>query len=60
MPKEIDWIDTYGEDAGKTFPAIYEITTDRLSFCVANEGMSRPRAFEAKVGHTLRFFKRSY
>lgn len=59
-PKEIDWTDTFGEDAGKTFPAIYEIGEDRLAFCAANEGMKRPRGFESKIGHTLRFFKRSY
>lgn len=57
-PKAIDWFDTFGEDAGKTFLAIYEISGDRLEFCAANEGMERPRGFEPKIGHTLRFFKR--
>lgn len=59
-PKEIDWVDTFGEDAGKTFPAIYEISEDRLAFCAANEGMKRPKKFETKIGYTLRFFKRSH
>ena len=59
-PKEIDWVDTFGEDAGKKFPAIYEISEDRLAFCAANEGMKRPKIFEKKIGHTLRFFKRSH
>lgn len=58
IPKEIDWLDTFGEDAGKTFLAIYEIDEDTLAFCAANEGMERPSGFEPKIGHTLRFFKR--
>ena len=58
-PKEIDWTDTYGEDAGKTFPAIYEISEEKLAFCVANEDMERPNGFESKAGHTVRFFKRT-
>jgi uncharacterized protein (TIGR03067 family) len=57
-PKEIDWLDTFGEDKGKTFLAIYEVTEDRLAFCAANEGMERPTKIEPKIGHTLRFFKR--
>ena len=57
-PKEVDWTDTYGEDAGKTFPAIYEISEECLSFCAANENMCRPSIFEAKMGHTLRTFRR--
>lgn len=57
-PKEINWTDTYGDDAGKTFPAIYEISESSLSFCAANEDMCRPRAFEPKIGHTIRTFKR--
>lgn len=57
-PKEIDWFDTFGEDEGKTFLAIYEITEDRLAFCAADEGMERPTKIEPKIGHTLRFFKR--
>lgn len=57
-PKEIDWFDTFGEDEGKTFLAIYEINEDRLAFCAADEGMERPSEFEPKIGYTLRFFKR--
>lgn len=57
-PKEINWTDAYGNDAGKTFPAIYEISESSLSFCAANENMCRPRAFEPKIGHTIRTFTR--
>lgn len=57
-PKEINWTDTFGNDAGKTFPAIYEIGESTLSFCAANENMSRPKAFEPKIGHTIRTFTR--
>jgi uncharacterized protein (TIGR03067 family) len=56
--KEINWTDTYGNDAGKTFPAIYEISESTLSFCAANENMCRPRAFEPRIGHTIRTFTR--
>tara|TARA_R100000656_G_scaffold74749_1_gene55473 strand:- start:350 stop:733 length:384 start_codon:yes stop_codon:yes gene_type:complete len=59
-PKEIDWFDTFGEDKGKKFLAIYEINRNRLAFCAANEGMERPREFEPKFGHTLRFFSRCF
>ncbi|WP_049628924.1 TIGR03067 domain-containing protein [Cellvibrio sp. pealriver] len=57
-PKQINWTDTYGDDVGKTFPAIYEISENVLLFCVANENMCRPSAFESKIGHTIRIFKR--
>ena len=59
VPKEIDWNDTYGSDAGKKFPAIYEISENTLSFCVANENMPRPSEFTPKLGHTIRIFKRN-
>jgi len=57
-PKSVDWTDTYGEDAGKTFPAIYILTGNDLSFCAANENMNRPEAMEQKPGHTIRTFRR--
>src|SRR3954451_20096188 len=32
-PKTVDWTDTFGEDAGKTFLAIYTLDEDRFTFC---------------------------
>ena len=56
-PKEVDWIDTFGQDAGKTFPAVYEFSEGRLSFCAADEGMERPKKIEPKTGYTIRIFE---
>lgn len=39
-PKGIDWIDSMGEDAGKTLPAIYELADDRFQFW--HQGISPP------------------
>ena len=57
-PAEIDWSDTIGPDLGKTFPSIYRLSNDSFEFCAADEGMERPRKFEARVGHTIRHFIR--
>jgi uncharacterized protein (TIGR03067 family) len=57
-PKAIDWTDTFGEDAGKTFPAIYALNGDRLIFCAANEGQPRPTEFRTRKGLVLRIHQR--
>lgn len=57
-PKEVDWIDTVGEDAGKTFLAIYTLEGDTLTFCAADEGLERPREFRTRSGETLRVHHR--
>ncbi|MGH8127844.1 MAG: TIGR03067 domain-containing protein [Gammaproteobacteria bacterium] len=53
-PKTIDWIDTFGTDAGKTIPAIYSLDNDRFMFCAADEGQPRPTEFRAGPGQVLR------
>jgi uncharacterized protein (TIGR03067 family) len=52
-PKAVDWTDTFGPDAGKTFPAIYDFEGDRLIFCAAMSG-ARPTEFKSKRGEVLR------
>ena len=53
-PKAIDYTDTFGADAGKTFLAIYYFDGDRMGFCAAEAGLPRPTAFKTKVGQVLR------
>jgi uncharacterized protein (TIGR03067 family) len=53
-PKAVDWTDTFGPDAGKTFLAIYSLEGDRLVFCAAAEGHERPTEFRAGPGQDLR------
>lgn len=57
-PKVIDWSDTFGTDAGKTFLAIYRFEADRLIFCAADEGQARPKEFHAHEGQVLRVHQR--
>ncbi len=57
-PKAIDWTDTCGTDAEKTFPAIYYFEGDQLIFCAADEGLDRPKVFQTRVGDTLRIHRR--
>ena len=57
-PKSVDYTDTHGPDAGKTFLAIYAIDADMLMFCAAEEGRPRPTSFETKVGEVLRVNRR--
>ncbi len=57
-PKTIDWTDTFGADAGKTFPAIYALEGDRLIFCAADAGEERPTEFRTRPGHVLRVHQR--
>ena len=42
QPKAMDLTDTFGEDAGKTFLAIYFLEGDRMMFCAADAGQERP------------------
>ena len=53
-PKAIDYTDTFGADAGKTFLAIYSLEGDELIFCAADEGHARPTEFKTKPGQVLR------
>jgi uncharacterized protein (TIGR03067 family) len=53
-PKIVDYTDTHGPDAGKTFPAIYVFEGDRFVFCAANAGQPRPTSFKTKSGEVLR------
>jgi uncharacterized protein (TIGR03067 family) len=56
--KTIDWIDSMGEDAGKTLPAIYELDGDNFRFVAGNEGEPRPTMFRTVAGQTMRAFRR--
>ncbi|HEY1584934.1 MAG TPA: TIGR03067 domain-containing protein [Polyangia bacterium] len=53
-PKAVDYTDTFGADAGKTFLAVYYFESDRLIFCAAGAGLPRPTAFKTKAGQVLR------
>jgi uncharacterized protein (TIGR03067 family) len=57
-PKEIDWTDTFGADAGKTFPGIYRLAGDTFIFCAADAGQPRPNAFRTQTGQVLRVHQR--
>jgi len=58
QPKAIDFTDTFGADAGKTFLAIYSLDGDRLIFCAADAGQERPMEFRTKPGQVLRVHQR--
>lgn len=57
-PKSIDWIDSMGEDAGKTIPAVYKLSNDRFEFAAADSNMARPEGFRGGQGITIRAFDR--
>lgn len=57
VPAELDWTDTGGVDAGKTFKSICNLDGGGFGFCAADEGMARPTAFVASPGHTIRWFQ---
>jgi uncharacterized protein (TIGR03067 family) len=57
-PKAVDWIDTIGEDAGKTLLAIYSLNGDRLVFCAAGPGLERPTELRTRPGQVLRVLQR--
>src|SRR5471030_983847 len=48
--KTVDWTDTMGADAGKTFPAIYRLDGDRFVFIAADASAPRPTEFRTGVG----------
>jgi uncharacterized protein (TIGR03067 family) len=58
VPKTIDWTDTFGEDAGKTFLAIYSLEGDQLIFCAADDAQERPTEFRTGPGQVLRINQR--
>jgi uncharacterized protein (TIGR03067 family) len=58
QPKAVDWTDTFGEDEGKTFLAIYSLEGDRLIFCAADAGQERPTEFTTRPGQVLRVSQR--
>ena len=57
-PRQVDWTDATGPDAGTVLPAIYELTDTTLVFVAANADMPRPTAFRAGDGEVLRRFVR--
>ena len=57
-PKAVDWTDTFGEDEGKTFLAIYSLEGDRMVFCAADAGHERPTEFKTRPGQVLRVNQR--
>jgi uncharacterized protein (TIGR03067 family) len=58
-PKAADWTDTLGPDAGKTFPAVYQLDGDELSFCAADAGQPRPTSLTPGPGQVLRVHRRA-
>jgi len=59
LPRQIDWTDDIGADAGKTLPAIYTLDADRFVFVAADPGAPRPTAFRAGPGQVMRSFVRA-
>ncbi|WP_285421698.1 TIGR03067 domain-containing protein [Pseudomonas sp. efr-133-TYG-23] len=59
-PKSITWIDSIGEDAGKTLPASYRLEGDTFVFIAADEHMPRPTVFKTGPGQTMRTFVRRH
>jgi uncharacterized protein (TIGR03067 family) len=57
-PKAIDWTDTYGADAGKTFPAIYTLDERHFIFCASDDDQPRPTGFRTQNGQVLRILRR--
>lgn len=57
-PKTVDWMDSIGEDAGKTLLAIYSLEGDRLVFCAAAPGLPRPTELKTRPGQVLRVSQR--
>lgn len=59
-PKSITWIDSMGEDMGKSLPAIYKLEGDNFVFVAGNEGTPPPCIFRTEVGQTMRTFVQAY
>lgn len=58
MPKQVDWTDAIGPDAGRVLKAIYELEGDGFVFVAAVPGAPRPARFRTMQGQTLRRFRR--
>jgi uncharacterized protein (TIGR03067 family) len=52
-PATMDIVGTEGPNKGRTIPAIYELSGDKLKICYALDGKERPGAFESKMGTRL-------
>lgn len=52
-PKEMTITGTNGPNAGKTFPAIYEVKGDTLRICYDLSGVKRPTEFKSVAGTKL-------
>jgi uncharacterized protein (TIGR03067 family) len=52
-PKAITVTGTVGPNAGKTFPAIYELDGDTLRICYDLSGTKRPAEFKSVAGTQL-------
>jgi len=57
-PKQVNWSDLMGPDAGMTLPAIYQLNGDRFVFVAADAGAPRPTEFRTGPGQTMRTFTR--
>lgn len=55
-PRSMDATLRGGDEAGKIYPAIYELMGDTLQICIAQPGKPRPRSFSAPGGSGLRLF----
>jgi uncharacterized protein (TIGR03067 family) len=52
-PKGMKVVGVKGPNAGKTFPAIYELTADTLRVCYDLSGAKRPKEFKTTEGTKL-------
>ena len=52
-PKGMTVTGTAGPNAGKTYPAIYELKGDTLRICYDLSGAKRPAAFKSMAGTQL-------
>jgi len=52
-PKAMTITSVKGPNAGKTFPAIYELTSDTLRVCYDLSGAKRPTEFKTSAGTQL-------
>jgi uncharacterized protein (TIGR03067 family) len=52
-PKGMKIVGVKGPNAGKTFPAIYELTPDTLRVCYDLSGAARPKEFKTAAGTKL-------
>jgi uncharacterized protein (TIGR03067 family) len=57
-PKQVDWVDAIGPDAGRCLPAIYRLKGDHFVFVAADAGAPRPTAFRTGAGQVMRTFVR--